>query len=257
MPILPPLTATGLLEMPARIRTMRRICSRVIPRHIAFIMDGNGRWAKMRGLQRSAGHKYGREHILKVAEMTFDLGVQVISCFAWSTENWQRPQAEVDHIMQSTEKHLLRFAHQLDAKKIRFVHTGSRTELPAGVLRVIDESVALTSHHSERIFNLVLNYSGWTELLDVARPVLAQPDHTEPISVEAIQQRLWTAHLPDVDLVFRSSGEQRISNYMLWQSAHAHFFVTRTHWPLISRSDIEAGIDSYTRSLDLKPETLR
>jgi undecaprenyl diphosphate synthase len=244
-----PPAGTDVLELPARTRAMRRIRGRIIPRHIAFIMDGNGRWAKMRGLQRSAGHKYGREHILKVAEMTFDFGVQVISCFAWSTENWQRPQAEVDYIMQSTEKHLLRFARQLDAKKIRFVHTGSRAELPAGVLRVIDESVALTSRHSERIFNLVLNYSGRTELLDVARQLLAQTDAGEPISVDSIQQRLWTAPLPDVELLFRSSGEQRISNYMLWQSAHAHLYVTDTHWPLISRGDIEAGIDSYNRSL--------
>jgi len=221
-----------------------------MPRHIAFIMDGNGRWATMRGLQRSAGHRYGREHILKVADMTFSLGVPVISCFAWSTENWQRPQAEVDYIMQSTEKHLLRFARRLDAKKIRFVHTGSRAELPAGVLRVIDEAVALTSGNSEHVFNLVLNYSGRAELLDVARQLLAQPGADAPISVEGIQQRLWTAALPDVDLIFRSSGEQRISNYMLWQSAHAHLYVTDTHWPLISRSDIEAGIDSYNRSLD-------
>lgn len=228
----------------------RRQCSdRIIPRHIAFIMDGNGRWATMRGLQRSVGHKYGREHILTVAEMCYDLGVQVISCFAWSTENWNRPPAEVDYIMRSTEKHLLRFVHQLHAKKIRFMHTGSRHELPESVLRVIDAAVELTRSHTERVFNLVLNYSGRTELLDVARQMLAQPLTAEEISETTINARLWTAGLPDVDLLFRSSGEQRISNYMLWQSAHAHLHVCNTYWPMITKQDIEQGIESYNRNL--------
>ncbi len=222
---------------------------RVIPRHIAFIMDGNGRWATMRGLQRSVGHKYGREHILTVAEMCYDLGVQVISCFAWSTENWNRPQPEIDYIMRSTEKHLLRFVHQLHAKKIRFMHTGSRHELPESVLRVIDAAVELTRSHTERIFNLVLNYSGRAELLDVARQMLAQPLPAEEITETAIDARLWTAGLPEVDLLFRSSGEQRISNYMLWQSAHAHLYVTDNHWPVITKQDIEQGIESYNRSV--------
>ncbi|MFP4441097.1 MAG: polyprenyl diphosphate synthase [Chloroflexaceae bacterium] len=228
----------------------RRQCSdRIIPRHIAFIMDGNGRWATMRGLQRSVGHKYGREHILTVAEMCYDLGVQVISCFAWSTENWNRPPAEVDYIMRSTEKHLLRFVHQLHAKKIRFMHTGSRHELPESVLRVIDAAVELTRSHTERVFNLVLNYSGRTELLEVARQMLAQPLTAEEISETTISARLWTAGLPDVDLLFRSSGEQRISNYMLWQSAHAHLHVCNTYWPMITKQDIEQGIESYNRNL--------
>jgi len=228
----------------------RRQCSdRIIPRHIAFIMDGNGRWATMRGLQRSVGHKYGREHILTVAEMCYDLGVQVISCFAWSTENWNRPPAEIDYIMRSTEKHLLRFVHQLHAKKIRFMHTGSRHELPESVLRVIDAAVELTRSHTERVFNLVLNYSGRTELLEVARQMLAQPLTAEEISETTINARLWTAGLPDVDLLFRSSGEQRISNYMLWQSAHAHLHVCNTYWPMITKQDIEQGIESYNHNL--------
>lgn len=237
------------VQLPPRTREQQELRTRVIPRHIAFIMDGNGRWAKMRGLQRSVGHKYGREHILTVAEMCYDLGVQVISCFAWSTENWQRPQEEVDYILQSTEKHLMRFVQQLHAKEVRFIHTGSRRELPAAVLQVIDEAVELTRSHTERVFNLVFNYSGRTELLDVARRVLAQSEPTNTVSPTTIEQLLWTAGLPDVDVVFRTSGEQRMSNYMLWQSAHAHLHVSETLWPVVTRSDIEQGIDSYNRSL--------
>jgi undecaprenyl diphosphate synthase len=242
------LTPTSL-QMPPQTWENKDVRTRVIPQHIAFIMDGNGRWAKMRGLQRSAGHKYGREHILSVAEMCYDLGVRVISCFAWSTENWNRPQEEVDYILQSTEKHLMRFVGQLHAKKVRFIHTGSRRELPSSVLQVIDEAVALTQSHTERVFNLVFNYSGRTELLDVARQVLAKPETAEAISQSTVEQLLWTAGLPDVDLVFRTSGEQRISNYMLWQSAHAYLHVSDTLWPVVTRLDIERGIDSYNHSL--------
>ncbi len=242
------------VEMRTRLRDSTTFKSRVIPRHIAFIMDGNGRWASMRGLQRSVGHKYGREHILTVAEMCYDLGVRVISCFAWSTENWNRPQQEVDYIMQSTEKHLMRFVRRLHAKKIRFMHTGSRHELPDSVLQVIDEAVTLTQSHTERIFNLVLNYSGRTELLHVARQVLAQNIPDEEVSATTIEKFLWTAGLPDVDLVFRTSGEQRISNYMLWQSAHAYLHVSNTYWPVITRFDIEQGIDNYNRTLHLEKE---
>lgn len=237
------------VQLSPRKREQQELRTRVIPRHIAFIMDGNGRWARMRGLQRSVGHTYGREHILNVAEMCYDLGVQVISCFAWSTENWNRPQQEVDYILQSTEKHLMRFVRQLHAKEVRFIHTGSRRELPAHVLRVIDEAVELTQAHTERVFNLVFNYSGRTELLDVARQVLAQSEPAEAVSPTTIEQLLWTAGLPDVDLVFRTSGEQRISNYMLWQSAHAHLYVSETLWPVVTRRDIEQGIDSYNRSV--------
>lgn len=242
------LTPTSV-QMPLPTQENTEVPPRVIPRHIAFIMDGNGRWAKVRGLQRSAGHKYGREHILSVAEMCYDLGVRVISCFAWSTENWNRPPEEVNYILQSTEKHLMRFARQLHARKVRFMHTGSRRELPNSVLHVIDEAVALTQSHTERVFNLVFNYSGRTELLDVARQVLAQSDQNDTISQSTVEQLLWTAALPDVDLVFRTSGEQRISNYMLWQSAHAYLHVSNTLWPVVTRLDIEQGIDSYNRSL--------
>jgi undecaprenyl diphosphate synthase len=242
------------VQLPAQTWEPKEVRGRVIPRHIAFIVDGNGRWAKMRGLQRSVGHKYGREHILTVTEMCYDMGVQVISCFVWSTENWKRPQAEVDYILQSTERHLMRFVQKLHAKQTRFIHTGSRQELPDSVLRVIDEGVALTQSHTEKIFNLVFNYSGRSELLDVARQVLAQSGAGDPITEATIERHLWTAGLPDVDLVFRTSGEQRISNYMLWQSAHAHLHVSDTLWPVVTQHDIEQGIDSYNRSLRREQE---
>jgi undecaprenyl diphosphate synthase len=119
---------------------------------------------------------------------------------------------------------------------------------------VIDEGVALTQSHTEKIFNLVFNYSGRTELLDVARQVLAQSGASDPITEATIERHLWTAGLPDVDLVFRTSGEQRISNYMLWQSAHAHLHVSNTLWPVVTHHDIEQGINSYNRSLRREQE---
>ncbi|MCK4316157.1 MAG: di-trans,poly-cis-decaprenylcistransferase [Anaerolineae bacterium] len=216
-----------------------------VPKHIAFIMDGNGRWAQQRGLPRSAGHKAGLEHIPDVLEICHDLGVQIVSAFAWSTENWKRPKAEVEYIVRSLEGHLPRFVKELHARDIRFVHSGSRDNLTAKALRVLDEAVSLTQNNSPWVFNLAFNYGGRAELVHVASELLAERAQPETISEATMSSRLWTAGLPDVDLVIRTGGDRRISNFMLWQSAYACIYVADAYWPDVARSDIEAGIKYY------------
>lgn len=218
----------------------------VIPKHIAFIMDGNGRWAQQRGLPRSAGHKAGYERIPDILEVCHEFGVQVVSAFAWSTENWGRPKAEVDYVMRALEKHLPRFVKELHARGVRFIHGGSRENLSVNARQVLDEAMTLTQDNGPCVFNLVFNYGGRAELVHVASELLAEQVSPETISEATINEHLWTTGLPDVDLVIRTGGDQRMSDFLLWQSAHAYIYVVDAYWPDVTRNDIEAGIRYYS-----------
>jgi undecaprenyl diphosphate synthase len=219
------------------------------PKHVAFIMDGNGRWAQQRGLPRSAGHKKGFEHIPEVLQVCYDLGVQVVSGYAWSTENWRRPQTEVSYILHSLEEHLPRFAAELYARQVRFVHSGSRDHLTAKAIQVIDDAVNLTQNNGPWVFNLAFNYGGRLELVNVVRKLITQHVQPEMVSEDIISQSLWAASLPDVDLMIRTGGDQRASNFLLWQSARACLFVTKSYWPEITLADIEQGIQCYQQAM--------
>jgi undecaprenyl diphosphate synthase len=217
----------------------------VIPKHIGLIMDGNGRWARQRGLSRSEGHKAGFEHIPKVLEACHELGIPIVSAYAWSTENWNRPKAEVDYIMHSLEKHLPEFVNELHQRGVRFMHSGRRDELPPKVLQALDEAAALTRHNGSEVFNFAFNYGGRAELVDATRKLMNEGVELEQISESTINAHLWTSGLPNVDLVIRTSGEQRLSNFLLWQCAYACVYVTQAYWPDVSRDDIEAAVKYY------------
>jgi undecaprenyl diphosphate synthase len=221
----------------------------IVPRHIGLIMDGNGRWAQQRGLSRSAGHKAGFEHIPHVLEICHDLGIPIVSAYAWSTENWNRPKAEVGYIMRSLEKHLPEFVRELHQRGVRFMHSGRRDELTPKALQVLDEAVALTQQNGPEIFNFVFNYVGRAELVSVTRRLVAEHVQPERVSESTINHYLWTSGLPDVDLVIRTSGEQRLSNFLLWQSAHACVYVTQAYWPDVSRDDVEAAVQYYNQAM--------
>ncbi len=219
----------------------------IAPKHIGLIMDGNGRWAQQRGLSRSAGHKAGFEHIPPVLEICHDLGIQIVSAYAWSTENWNRPKAEVGYIMSSLEKHLPEFVSKLHQRGVRFMHSGRRDELTPEALQALDEAATLTQQNGPEIFNFVFNYGGRAELVNVTRKLLAEKVESEVVSESTINHYLWTNGLPDVDLVIRTSGEQRLSNFLLWQSAYACIYVTQAYWPDVSRDDVEAAVKYYNR----------
>ena len=214
-------------------------------------MDGNGRWARRRGLPRSAGHKAGLEHIPNVLEVCGEYGVQVVSAFAWSTENWGRDEVEVNYVMRALGQHLMRFARELHARGVRFVHSGSRDRLTARALQALDEAVELTRDNGPEVFNLAFNYGGRAELVHAASELIADGTSSENISEAVIGDHLWTAGLPDVDLVFRTGGDRRVSNFMLWQSAYACVYITDAFWPDLNRSNIEAGIE-YCRRVMVK-----
>jgi undecaprenyl diphosphate synthase len=215
------------------------------PKHVAFIMDGNGRWAQARGLPRSAGHKAGYEHIPRVLEMCEALDVRVVSGYAWSTENWERPRPEVAFIMNALEQHLPRFIQELHDRKVRFMHCGIHERLSPRAVEVLKSGEELTRENTHATFNLVFNYGGRAELVHVARRMVEDRLQPEEVSEDRMEDYLLTVGLPDVDMVFRTGGDRRMSNFLLWQSAFAYIHVADVYWPALSKKDIERGIRSF------------
>ncbi len=224
----------------------------LVPKHIGFIMDGNGRWATQRGLPRSTGHKAGFEKIPDVLKTCRELGIHVVSGYAWSTENWTRPKPEVDYIMRSLEKHLPRFVGELHERNVRFLHSGERENLSAKALEIIDNAVALTQDNGPWVFNFLFNYGGRAELVHAAKQVIDEGHTPDAISEPLLEKHLWSEDLPNVDLMIRTGGDRRISNFMLWQLAYASLYFVDNYWPAITPEDIKKGIEYFNKT-KIKP----
>lgn len=212
---------------------------RIKPKHIAFIMDGNGRWAKSRGVRRSLGHKAGYERIPTILETCIELDIEVISIFVWSTENWSRPKAEVNYIMTALIKNLPKFVKELHKKGIRFHHSGSQDNINQKLLKTIVKAEELTQYNNNAILNFAFNYGSRAEITETVRRIVRQKLNIDEISITTISQNLWTAGLPDVDILVRTGKEKRLSNFMMWQSAYAKIYFLDKYWPDITRNDIE------------------
>jgi undecaprenyl diphosphate synthase len=218
-----------------------------IPQHIGFIMDGNGRWAQQRGLPRSAGHRAGLQHIRDVLAICHELGITIISGYLWSTENWTRPAAEVQHIRYLLRTFGHRFAHELHAQNVRIVHSGSRQHLRPAEIAILDKAVHLTRANGPMTFHLVFNHSGRAEIVEVVKQLIQRGLTPEEITEATIQSALYVPDLPDIDLVIRTGGDQRLSNFLLWQCAYARCYATSHYWPAIDRADIEAALAYFNR----------
>ena len=211
-------------------------------------MDGNGRWAQARGLPRSAGHKAGLDRIHTLLKECYDKGVEIVSVFAWSTENWSRPNREVSNIMRTLEKRLPRLVKALHEENVRFVHIGSIDRLSTRAQEVLRWANHLTKNNGPSIFNLAFNYGGRDEIAHVLRKLIAQKVPTDMITEAMIDEYLYTSGLPDVDLLIRSGGEKRISNFMLWQIAAAYIYFTDTFWPDMGEREIHKAFKSFNES---------
>ncbi|MEM7114500.1 MAG: polyprenyl diphosphate synthase [Chloroflexota bacterium] len=220
------------------------------PKHVAFIMDGNGRWATEQGLPRSAGHKAGYEHIPTVLEICFEQGVEVVSAYAWSTENWGRPQQESRFILAALENRLSRFVKELHKRNVRFIHSGFEHNLTNKAKTRLHEAAELTRSNTRGTFNLAYDYGGRAEIVHAAQKVLATQATGHPLSAQTLETHLFTKTLPDVDLVIRSGGDMRLSNFLLWQTAYAVLFIAKNYWPGLTQEDIEAGFRYYAKAMD-------
>lgn len=216
-----------------------------IPNHVAIIMDGNGRWASQRGWTRIKGHKEGVRSVDAVLEAACDLGIKHLTLYAFSTENWKRPQLEVMSLMALLRMNLRMFVPKFMKNDIRFHPVGDLEGLPSGVagdLRYLEEK---TSHNKGLIFHLAVNYGSRLEIAHALKACMKDGLKPEDITEAAITRRLWTGDAPDVDLLIRTSGELRISNFLLWQIAYAEIYVTDTLWPNFRKEALQEALDAY------------
>ncbi len=222
-----------------------------VPRHVAVIMDGNGRWAKQRGLPRIAGHHSGMKAVKRATIAADDLGVKVLTMYAFSTENWTRPQEEVDFLMKLPQEFLAIELDELVQKNVQVRMTGIREGLPAHTLKALEEAEVRTRGNTGLILNFALNYGGRSEMLiamrQVAERVKSGELAVEDIQEETIQSSLLTSNLPDPDLLIRTSGELRLSNFMLWQMAYTELYFSPLYWPDFGEKQFFEAVHEYQR----------
>lgn len=213
-----------------------------LPRHIAIIMDGNGRWAKKRGLPRTAGHKVGAETFRDIATYCRELGVEYLTVYAFSTENWKRPKDEVDTIMELLEQYLQEAINTMERDHIRLKIWGNTAALSPKLQQMVAQTNAISTHYQGFQANICLNYGGRSEILRAARLCAeAGEEWTE----ENFGKYLWSAGIPDPELIIRPSGELRLSNFLLWQCAYSEFYFCDTLWPDFDRAALDRAIIDY------------
>ncbi len=220
-----------------------------VPQHIAIIMDGNGRWAKQQGENRIYGHYEGVNSVREVVEAAGEVGVKYITLYAFSTENWNRPKEEVDALMELLVSTISAETPQLNKKNVRLQAIGNLNSLPPACLEELNESIETTSKNTGLTLVLALSYSSKWELIDVIKHIATDAKNgtinIEDISEKHIEQYLCTKHIPDPELMIRTSGEHRISNFLLWQLAYAEFYFTETLWPDFRKEDLYEAILNF------------
>jgi undecaprenyl diphosphate synthase len=218
---------------------------RAIPRHIAIIMDGNGRWATQRRLPRSLGHHAGVEALRRVVRLCDRYHVPMLTVYAFSTENWGRPQDEINALMNLFWETIRSDLEQLHQNGVRLRHIGRLDGLSTDVQQAIAHMMELTRDNTALELNVCFNYGGRAEIVDAVREIVAAGVPAEQIGEETISQHLYTRELPDPDLIIRTGGEMRLSNYLVWQAAYAEYYSTPTLWPDFDHDDFVAALDAY------------
>ncbi len=220
-----------------------------VPQHIAVIMDGNGRWAQAKGMPRIEGHRRGANAVREISEACRELGVRYLTLYCFSNENWKRPKEELDFLMGLLKSYLINERANLEKNDIKLTVIGRRQGIPAEVQAEMDHSIEISKHRTSLTLCLAINYGGRQEIVDAVRALAHQVQlgsiKPEEIDEASIQQHLYTADMPDPDLLIRTSGEMRISNYLLWQISYSELWVTEKPWPEFGRRDLVRAIEEY------------
>lgn len=236
---------------PEEMRLLERLDFARLPRHVAVIMDGNGRWAQKRHLPRIAGHRAGTQSARTAIETCARLKIEALTLYAFSVENWRRPKAEIDFLMELLREYLRREMPLIQKNDIRMRFLGRMDDLPAGVQKDVRDATEKTAGNRGMVLCIALNYGGRAEIVDAVNEILSEPRGLGPtgkITEEQLSGRLYTEGLPDPDLLIRTSGEMRVSNFLLWQIAYAEIFVTETLWPDFNRARLlEALVEFQQR----------
>jgi len=212
-----------------------------------MIMDGNGRWARQRGLPRLAGHRAGTENIRTIVEACVEQGVEYLTLYAFSTENWNRPDNEVQGLLRILAEVIERETPELDRNGVQLRHLGSMEDVPQDLAHAINGALAFTKHNSRLILSVAFNYGGRAEIVEAVRRIVQAGIPPEAIDEETIRAHLYTADIPDPDLIIRTAGEQRLSNYLIWQAAYAEYWFTPTYWPDFDKDVFYEALLDYSR----------
>lgn len=213
-----------------------------IPNHIAIILDGNGRWAKKRGLPRNLGHRQGVETLIKIVRCCSDIGIKNLTVYAFSTENWNRPEQEVNYLMNLLKEYFIGLEKKLRNRNIKLKVIGEKTRLSNELIQIINEVQENTKNNTGMIFNIAFNYGSKDEIINAVKNMV---NDKVLITKENLDQYLYTNESGNVDLLIRTSGEQRISNFLLWQIAYAEFYFTDVYWPDFKESELEKALEIY------------
>jgi undecaprenyl diphosphate synthase len=218
-----------------------------IPHHIGIIMDGNGRWAREHGLLRLEGHRAGTENIRRVLEACGEYGVKIVTIYAFSTENWQRPLEEVRGLMKILEGVLEREVESLHREGVKLRHIGELEGLSDSLREAVLNAIELTKDNDRLTLNVAFNYGGRSEIVRGARKLVEMNVDPSDVDEEFFSQHLYTAGLPDPDLIIRTGGEMRLSNFLIWQSAYAEYYSTPTYWPDFDKEELYRALQAYAK----------
>jgi undecaprenyl diphosphate synthase len=218
-----------------------------IPQHLAIIMDGNGRWAKARGLPRLAGHRAGTENLRRIIRACREFGIPILTIYAFSTENWHRPQAEVRGLLNILEQVIDRELDDLNKNGVQLRHLGTLEGVEPRMQAKVAKAIEVTRQNHDLILNIAFNYGGRDEILQAVRRVIRDGVPPEDITPELFSNYMYTAGLPDPDLIVRTSGELRTSNFLVWQSYYAEWYFTPTYWPDFDKEQLRKVLEFYSR----------
>jgi len=230
----------------------------VTPQHVAIIMDGNGRWARQRGLPRLAGHRAGAENLRRILRACVEYGINVLTIYAFSTENWSRPRDEVQGLMALALRMIDRELDDLHKNGVQLRHIGALEDLAPELQDKIRRSVAKTQHNNRLILNIAFNYGGRSEIVEAVRCMMQEGMSPEHVTEEMISQHLYTRGLPDPDLIIRTAGEMRLSNFLVWQAAYAEYYSTPVYWPDFDPDELRKALMAFgqrTRKFGALPGT--
>lgn len=228
-----------------------RVLSGYIPQHLAIIMDGNGRWAKKRGLPRTIGHKKGSENLKNMAIVCNELGVKALSVYAFSTENWKRPKDEIDYLMALPKEFEETFKGKFKEHDIRVIFSGRKDRFPKDVQELIKRVEEKTKDRIGLILNICFDYGSYTEILEAVKAISEKYKkgdiNIDDINEELMTNHLYTKELPKLDLLIRTSGEERISNFLLWQLAYSELYFAKKHWPAFNKRELLKALDDFQK----------
>ncbi len=218
-----------------------------IPRHVAMIMDGNGRWALSRGLPRMAGHKAGTENLRRVIRAAVEFGVKYLTIYAFSTENWGRPAEEVRGLLNILEDVIDRELDELHKEGVQLHHLGRLEKLAPALQEKVLDAVELTRNNDRLVLNVAWNYGGRDEIIQAIQRMMKDGVQPDKVTDELVSQYLYTAGVPDPDLIIRTSGELRVSNFLIWQAAYSEWYITPTYWPDFNREEFRHALEIYSQ----------